>query len=122
MSAVLDTVPMTKSHTVDNIAEEIRLVYNKWNILDKIHSVVTDNAANVTAPIKQVNVRHTPCFAHTLNLVVQDSINNTEDVQKLKEKIKTIVNFLHHSVKASGKLMQVQEQHKQPSKKNLFRM
>ncbi len=74
MSAVLDTVPMAKSHTADNIAEEIRLVYNKWNILDKIHSVVTDNAANVTAPIKQVNVRHTPCFAHTLNLVVQDSI------------------------------------------------
>ncbi len=122
MSAVLDAVRMVKSHTPDNIAQEIRLVYNKWNILDKIQSIVTDNAANMTAPIRQRNVRHTPCFAHTLNLVVQDSINNTEDVQKLKEKIKTIVNFLHHSVKASGKLMQVQEQHKQPSKKNLFRM
>ncbi len=76
----------------------------------------------MTAAIKQMNVRHTPCFAHTLNLVVQDSIKNTEDVQKLKEKIKTTVNFFHHSVKASGKLKQVQEQHKQPSKKNLFRM
>ncbi len=119
-SVVLDTVRLVKSHITDNIAEEIRPVYNKWNILDKIHSVVTDNAAKMTAAIKQMNVRHTPCFAHTLNLVVQDSINNTENVQKLKEKIKTIVNFLHHSVKASGKLMQVQEQHKQPSKKKLI--
>ncbi len=85
-SSVLDTVCMVNSHAADNIAEEIRLVNNKWNILDKIHSIVIDNAANMTAAVKQTNVRHTPCFAHTLNLVVQDSIKNTEDVQKLKEK------------------------------------
>ncbi len=54
--------------------------------LDKIHSIVTDNAANMTVAIKRMNVRHIPCIAHTLNQVVQDSIKNTEDVQKLKEK------------------------------------
>ncbi len=77
---MLDTVRMVKSHITDNIAEEIRLVYNKWDISDKIHSVVTDNAANMTAAMKQMNVCHILCFAHTLNLVVQDSIKNTEDV------------------------------------------
>ena len=116
-SVVLDTVQMVKSHTADNIAEELRLVRNKWGISDKINSIVTDNAANMTAAIKQINVRHIPCFAHSLNLVVQDSIKTTEDVQKLKEKIKTIVSFFQHSVKASDKLTQVQEQHKQPPKK-----
>ena len=82
-SAVLDTVRMVKSHTADNIAEEIRHICNKWEISEKIRSIVTDNAANMTAAVKQMNVRHLPCFAHSLNLVVQDSIKNTEDVQKL---------------------------------------
>ncbi len=102
MSAVLDAVRMVKSHTPDNIAQEIRLVYNKWNILDKIQSIVTDNAANMTAPIRQRNVRHTPCFAHTLNLVVQDSINNTEDVQKIKEEIDYCKSFFFFSITTCG--------------------
>ena len=75
---------------------------------------MNDNAANMTAAVNLLKLRHVPCFAHTLNLVVQDSIKSNGDVQKLKEKIKAIVSFFHHSVKASDKLRLVQEQHNQP--------
>lgn len=108
---------MVKSPTAENVAEELRLICNKWNILDKICSIVTDNTANMTAAMKIMNLCQIPCFAHALNLVVQDSIKNSEDIQKLKEKIKQTVNFFHHSVKASDKLIQLQKKYNQPSKK-----
>lgn len=85
-SVVLDTVHMVKSHTADNIAEELRFFCSKWGISYQICSIVTDNAANMIAAIKQMDIRHLQCFAHSLNLVVQNSIKNTEDVQKLKKK------------------------------------
>lgn len=42
---------------------------------------------------------------------------NTPDVQRVKEKVKDIVAFFHHSVKASDRLAQLQKQHNQPVKK-----
>lgn len=48
---------------------------------------------------------------------MQDAIKNTADVQKVKDKAKEIDTFFHHSVKASDKLRQLQEQHSQPVKK-----
>ena len=78
---------------------------------------MTDNAANISAAIKLLNIRPLPCFAHTLNLVVQKAIRNIDDVLKVKEKVKQIVSFFHHSVKASDKLTQLQEQHNQIEKK-----
>ncbi|XP_076042318.1 zinc finger BED domain-containing protein 4-like [Oratosquilla oratoria] len=118
-SAVLETVCMTKAHTSENIAEELTLVSNKWNIKEKICSIVTDNAANIKAAVNEMNIRQVPCFAHTLNLVVQDAIRNTADVRKVKEKVKRVVTFFHHSVKASDKLIQLQQQHNHPVKKLL---
>lgn len=116
-SVVLETARITDSHTGENIAEELTRICNKWNILDKLCSVVADNASNMISAIKRMKQRYIPCFAHTLNLVVQDSLKNTEEVQAIKEKVKNIVTFFHHSVKASDKLCHLQEQNKLPAKK-----
>lgn len=117
-SAVLETARMTKNHTAENIAEDLTSICNKWNILSKICCVITDNAANMTSAIKShMKLRNIPCFAHTLNLVVQDSLKNTKDLQIVKDKVKQIVTFFHHSVKATDKLSQLQVQHNVPVKK-----
>lgn len=117
-SVVLETVRMIKAHTAINIAEELTTICNNWNMLDKVCCVITDNAANMIAAVKNhMNLRHVPCFAHTLNLIVRDSIKNTEEVQHVQDKIKHIVTFFHQSVKASDKLSQLQEQHGQPTMK-----
>lgn len=116
-SAVLDTVCIAGSHTAENIAQHLTLICNNWNIFDKVRAIVTDNAANICAAIKSLSKRQIPCFAHTLNLVVQEAIKNTDYVLKVREKIKQIVTFFHHSVKATDKLTQLQEQHNQPAKK-----
>jgi hypothetical protein len=41
----------------------------------KIAGITTDNGSNVVnAVVQELNVDHMPCFAHTLNLVVNDSV------------------------------------------------
>lgn len=111
-SVVLETTKIVKCHTAENIAEELTSICNRWKILEKIFCVVTDNAANMTSAIKKhMKLRHLPCFGHTLNLVVQESKRNAKEVFEVKDKVKKIVNFFHHSVKASDKLSQLQQQH-----------
>lgn len=116
-SAVLETTCIVGSHTAENIAQHLREICDKWNIFDKVRTIVTDNAANITAAIQKLNKRQIPCFAHTLNLVVQEAIKNTPDVLDVRDKIKQIVAFFHHSVKATDKLTQLQEQNNEPVKK-----
>ena len=93
-SVVLETARITKCHTAENIAEELTSICEKWKILDKIFCVVTDNAANMTSAIKKhMKLRHLPCFAHTLNLVVQEAMKNSTELLEIKGKVKKIVNF-----------------------------
>ena len=51
-----------------------------------------------------MKLRHLPCFAHALNLVARNPLAYSKDVQTLQEKVKWIVTYFHHSVKASDKL------------------
>lgn len=116
-SVVLETSCMSKSHTKENIAEELTRICNEWKILHKVVTVVTDNASNMVAAVDLMRLRHYPCFAHTLNLVVQDSIKNTEEIKLVKEKVKRVVAYFLHSVTAANKLRHLQEQNNQPVKK-----
>ncbi|KAK4322167.1 hypothetical protein Pmani_007078 [Petrolisthes manimaculis] len=110
-SCVLETARLKKEHTAENIADEIRRVCNEWDVLHKACCIVTDNGANIVAAVtKCLQIKQVPCFAHTLNLVVQSAIKNSEEVRKVREKVKAIVTFFHHSVKASDKLAEKQEE------------
>lgn len=98
---------MVKDHTA-NIADELKNVCDDWKINDKLCRIVTDNAANMIKAVKEIlKVRHLGCFAHTLNLVVHNAIKNTSEVKNAQDKIKAIVSFFHHSVKASDKLREM---------------
>ncbi|KAK3890989.1 hypothetical protein Pcinc_005154 [Petrolisthes cinctipes] len=110
-SCVLETARMKKEHTAENIANYIRRVCEEWDIFHKVCCIVTDNGANIVAAVtKCLQVKHVPCFAHTLNLVVQSAMKNSEEVRHVREKVRAIVTFFHHSVKASDKLAEVQEE------------
>jgi len=41
---------------------------------EKVACVVTDNAANIVSAVKTAGFKHLPCFAHRLNLVVQQGV------------------------------------------------
>lgn len=114
--AVLSTNLMKGSHTAKNIAEEIQIICNTWKIREKIVSIVTDNASSMIKACEILKVRHTPCFAHTLNLVLEDALSH-KDIQTVVKKCKDIVTYFKCSNIATQKLLDEQEKiNKKPLK------
>lgn len=106
-SYLLGCVPFDERHTALNLAEELRKLANEYSLQNKISCIVTDNAANITAAIRQTGWRHFPCFAHSLNLVVQSAI---EEIKGQVLQVKAIVQFFNSSSSAAAKLKLMQLQ------------
>jgi len=110
-SRVLDTVNVDKDHTAENLAGELNRIATEWEIGGKISCITTDNASNIVAAANLLRWRHLPCFAHTLNLIVRDSLQaDSELVSRLQEKCKEITSAFRRSTKATEKLMSIQRQ------------
>lgn len=65
---------MLIGHTSENIKDDILNMVRKWGLQNKIAACTTDNAANMISAINLCQWRHISCFAHTLNLIVQSSL------------------------------------------------
>lgn len=70
----METHTFHGQHTADNISLALKRITEEWGITDKVVVVVTDNGATMVAAVHKAGWRHHPCFAHTLNLVVKDSL------------------------------------------------
>ena len=108
-SYVLETFNFNTEHTAVHIAQELKRVVSDWG-LTNITCCVTDNASNMVAGVREAGGRNLPCYAHTLNLVVQEAIKADTTLTFLQIKCKNIVSYFHRSIKASDKLRCVQEQ------------
>ncbi|XP_053966175.1 E3 SUMO-protein ligase ZBED1-like [Anastrepha ludens] len=67
------------NHSAQNIANTLREILNFWNVYEKTICIVTDNASAMLKACELLNIRNLPCFAHTLNLVVQDGLKLDKD-------------------------------------------
>jgi len=74
---------------------------------------VTDNASAMIKACELLRIKNLPCFAHTVNLVVQDSIK-FECVKEIVTKCKTIVTFFKSSSTAMEKFKIEQNTRKKP--------
>lgn len=103
------------SHTAANIASELEEILNRWNIREKVNFTVTDYATNMIKGIKEfLGIKHFGCFAHTLNLLVDDALI---DQEKLIDKIKKIVAHFKRSSLSSERLAKYQVQQNQQPKR-----
>ncbi|KAJ8933293.1 hypothetical protein NQ314_014121 [Rhamnusium bicolor] len=75
-----------ESHTAENLRNELLKSLREWDILKKVHCVITDNAFNITAAIRLTGWTHLPCLAHTINLIVQNDLKLIETIQKKGKK------------------------------------
>ena len=107
-SRVLNTAQIDVEHSAINLAEHLKLVLNEWKIPDKkVVAIITDNGANIVKAIKEFTTfRHIPCFAHTLNLVVKNSIDANDVVSELLDKCRGIVSYFKKSTTGTSKLKQ----------------
>ncbi|XP_075165097.1 E3 SUMO-protein ligase ZBED1-like [Haematobia irritans] len=97
-SVVLSTKKLlvTTNHCADNISSSLRAVFDEWGIMQKVISIVTDNDSTMIKACELLQKRHLPCFAHTVNLVVQDCLAQT-NVKQVLSKCKAIVTFFKSS-------------------------
>lgn len=110
-SPVLATKELNDLHTGENIAASLKLIFDEWEINNKIVTVVSDNGANIKNAINQhLYKHHHPCVAHTLNLSVNEAINNNSELSQILQTCKTIVGHFKHSTSATEKLKMYQNQ------------
>jgi len=68
---------------------------------------VTDNASNMKAAVRKAEWKHLPCFAHTLNLIVRESLKH---IQGTVTKVKSVVEYVNRSTVATERLKATQKQ------------
>ncbi|CAG8692528.1 13982_t:CDS:2, partial [Cetraspora pellucida] len=71
-------------HTGDHIEDFLCTILTKWNIIDKLMIVTTDNAASMIKAIRQLGVSHLGCAAHSIHLAITDGLKKvqTEIIKK----------------------------------------
>lgn len=109
-SLVLETRVIEGDHSGDVIAGTLNDIVNEWNIAQKVRVAISDNATNIGNAFKKLNWRHVPCTAHCLHLVVTHALENDEEVRNVVKKVKDICGFFHKSVKATDRLVLLQQE------------
>nr|CAH7748444.1 unnamed protein product [Callosobruchus chinensis] len=105
-SRLLSSFKFSGQHTSENITQQIQSILSQWEIQNKIVACITDNAANMVKAVRLANWWHIPCFAHSLNLIVQAGLL---EIAELLTNIKSIVEFFKHSSSATEKLQNMQK-------------
>ncbi|XP_071567441.1 E3 SUMO-protein ligase ZBED1-like isoform X2 [Temnothorax nylanderi] len=106
LSTTIGVTEMTERHTSEVIGRWMRTILQDWHIDDeKIVVVVTDNGANIKKAVRDTFgfSRHIACFAHSINLVAEDTMN-FQDAITLCAKIKRIVTYFKQSTIAADAL------------------
>lgn len=110
-SVLLECVLLEGSHTGVNLAAELLRVTEEWKITEKINLTVTDNGANIKKAVeKDLAWKHFGCYAHTLNLAVQEAINKSRELTTLIDKVIIAVGYFKRSAQAWEKLKKIQVQ------------
>ena len=104
----LSTNAMHERHTGVHIAKALIDVSTDFKILkENIACVVTDNASNMDGACRDGNFEHTTCFAHTVQLAVEDGLKIPTISRALGACRKLVAHF-NHSVVSTQALLKKQ--------------
>ena len=110
VSAVLNAQCLTEAHTGEYIAAQVLSMLEKWEIaLQRVHLVITDNASNMAKAMRDASLPHFGCFAHSLQLAINDGLLSQKIVKDIIAICKSIVGHFHRSSVASHNLKRIQE-------------
>ncbi|XP_014481789.1 PREDICTED: zinc finger BED domain-containing protein 4 [Dinoponera quadriceps] len=98
-------------HTEYYIRYTLVNALTKWGIdTGKIVAVVTNNEPSMVNAVTQTfgKDKHIICFAHTINLVVENSMKSCEGLDDVIEQVRALVKFAKSNVHVSNELCQRQ--------------
>ncbi|XP_011858529.1 PREDICTED: zinc finger BED domain-containing protein 1-like [Vollenhovia emeryi] len=113
MSGTLGVFELFERHTAEYIQNRLSDIFDEWSITtDKVTAVVTDNDSKVMKVNRDMfgEKKIIPCFAHTLNLVVTNSLDKAKTASMIISKVREIVKFIKRSVNASDELRKKQRE------------
>ncbi len=108
-SGTLDCFYVHGRHTGELIGADIERILQNFQMKDKTLAVVTDTASNIIKAVKEIKLRHLSCYAHTLNLVITDSVNDIPVLVELREKAFKIFTLLKRSTVDNDKFQDIQK-------------
>ncbi|XP_063221590.1 zinc finger BED domain-containing protein 4-like isoform X2 [Bacillus rossius redtenbacheri] len=119
VSFALNTVVLQESHTSVNISTTIKSLLSEWGICTETCTVpifsITDNAANFKLAFSSLfHERSRYCFAHTLQIAIEDSKKDCPGVKTLLSKARGIVAHYRRSSSARKRLHKLQAQLNMP--------
>ena len=101
---VLQTLPIYEAHTSDNLSDVLTNAAVEWK-LERPNTkipVTTDNAKNVVNATMRAGMSpQIGCFAHTVNLATQKSLD-VNQMSRILSKVRKIVGFFHRSTTAAA--------------------
>ncbi|KAF2886188.1 hypothetical protein ILUMI_19985 [Ignelater luminosus] len=86
-------------------------IFTDWCVsTDKVTAVVTDNDSTVMKVNRDMfgEKKIIPCFAHTVNLTIDNLLTRSETASQIIGKVREIVKFIKRSVHASDELRKKQ--------------
>ncbi|KAJ8868130.1 hypothetical protein PR048_031939 [Dryococelus australis] len=104
------------NQTVEYLSDVFVYILNNWEIpLANITPTVTDNGANMVAAIRKTvgESKHLQCFAHTINLIVECSLN-IPSIKGPITKVRDIVKWVKNSEINSDKHRKIQTDREVP--------
>ena len=110
-SCVLETIGYDQEHTGSNLSTYFATATEKWKINNKVDSIVTDNASNITNAVEFSGFDSLKCTGHTLNFSAKDIIDSDKypKIEVLLTKCRKIVAHFKRSPKAQHKMTKIQE-------------
>ncbi len=110
---VLETLSFPERHTGVNIADKLKGLAERWEIMDSVMVVSHDQASNMKAAmdilLEECNWKSLNCAAHCLQLCILAGFS-ISTIDRLLSAAKKIVTHFHHSTVVSEALKQKQAQ------------
>lgn len=108
---VLNVKPFTGSHTGAEIGSSISGMMTAWHLnASCCHLFVRDSGANIVKALRDLKLRSVSCFAHSIQLSIQDALFVEESVKVLITACRKIVGHFNHSASASDRLPDLQRE------------
>lgn len=98
VSVLLGCFQFNERHTAENLRNLLLQLVKRWKLDRKVVSISSDTAFNIVAAVRLTGWDHVPCYAHKLNLVVEDSVKN---ILPILLKVRSIVGHFHRSTTAT---------------------
>lgn len=114
---VLQMKSFSGQHNADNIRTQFVEIADVWQIMSKIHIILTDSGSNMVKAVRDSPFNGQKCFLHILQRVILEALQVQQEVDEAIAQGRKIVSHFNHSTQAQEKFSKIQEELNLPKHK-----